>query len=125
MGTQDLKQISPMCETEQDLINLVNKSEKIINEFLVGIEQSYNDFWNAVSTIYFIKLLEVTKGNVTEASKRSKIGRPYLYKMLKAYGLNPDMFRKLETLQMRWMFVDYSSMAKKRYEIPSNRPDKS
>ncbi len=44
-------------------------------------------------TDYFKNLLEQTRGNMTLASKISKVGRPYLYKKLKEYDIEPSDFR--------------------------------
>ena len=43
---------------------------------------------------YFKDLLRRTKGNMTLASRVSKVGRPYLYKKLKEHAIDPDGFRK-------------------------------
>jgi DNA-binding NtrC family response regulator len=42
---------------------------------------------------YFNSLLELTRGNMTLASRISKVGRPYLYKKLKEYEIDPNDFR--------------------------------
>lgn len=42
---------------------------------------------------YFLGLLRRTHGNMTLASRFSRVGRPYLYKKIKEYDLNPDEFR--------------------------------
>lgn len=44
-------------------------------------------------TEYFRNLLKRTKGNMTMASRISKVGRPYLYKKLKECGIEPNEFR--------------------------------
>lgn len=43
---------------------------------------------------YFKSLLGRTGGNMTMASRISKVGRPYLYKKLKEYKIEPDEFRQ-------------------------------
>jgi len=43
---------------------------------------------------YFKDLLRRTKGNMTLASRISRVGRPYLYKKLKEHEIDPDGFRK-------------------------------
>ena len=43
---------------------------------------------------YFKNLLERTGGNMTMASRISKVGRPYLYKKLREYEIDPEAFRK-------------------------------
>lgn len=43
---------------------------------------------------YFRGLLERTGGNMTMASRISKVGRPYLYKKLKEHAIDPESFRK-------------------------------
>jgi DNA-binding NtrC family response regulator len=42
---------------------------------------------------YFKSLLQHTKGNMTLASRISKVGRPYLYKKLKEHAIEPEDFR--------------------------------
>lgn len=42
---------------------------------------------------YFRSLLQHTKGNMTLASRISKVGRPYLYKKLKEHTIEPEEFR--------------------------------
>ena len=42
---------------------------------------------------YFKDLLLRTHGNMTLASRFSRVGRPYLYKKIREYGLQPDQFR--------------------------------
>ena len=42
---------------------------------------------------YLTHLLEMTRGNVTEAARLSGLKRTSLYKMFQRYGLNPDEFR--------------------------------
>ncbi len=44
-------------------------------------------------TEYFKGLLTRTQGNMTLASCYSRVGRPYLYKKIREYGLEPDNFR--------------------------------
>lgn len=43
---------------------------------------------------YFKNLLGRTGGNMTMASRISKVGRPYLYKKIKEYQIEPDEFRQ-------------------------------
>ena len=42
---------------------------------------------------YFKDLLQRTGGNMTMASRFSHVGRPYLYKKIREYGLMPEEFR--------------------------------
>ncbi|MCX7011961.1 MAG: sigma 54-interacting transcriptional regulator [Candidatus Sumerlaeota bacterium] len=42
---------------------------------------------------YFRTLLSHTRGNMSMASKISKVGRPYLYKKIREHALNPEDFR--------------------------------
>jgi two-component system, NtrC family, response regulator HydG len=42
---------------------------------------------------YFKSLLQHTRGNMTLASRISKVGRPYLYKKLKEHAIEPEEFR--------------------------------
>jgi DNA-binding NtrC family response regulator len=42
---------------------------------------------------YFKSLLQHTRGNMTMASRISKVGRPYLYKKLKEHEIEPEEFR--------------------------------
>lgn len=44
-------------------------------------------------TEYFKQLLRRTKGNMTKASRFSRVGRPYLYKKIREYGIEPDVYR--------------------------------
>ncbi len=44
-------------------------------------------------TEYFTGLLKRTRGNMTMASRFSRVGRPYLYKKIREYGLEPEKFR--------------------------------
>jgi DNA-binding NtrC family response regulator len=44
-------------------------------------------------TEYFKDLLRKTNGNMTLASRYSRVGRPYLYKKIREYGIQPDQFR--------------------------------
>jgi DNA-binding NtrC family response regulator len=44
-------------------------------------------------TDYFSSLLKRTQGNMTLASRLSRVGRPYLYKKIREYGLMPEEFR--------------------------------
>ncbi len=44
-------------------------------------------------TEYFKGLLRRTHGNMTMASRYSRVGRPYLYKKIREYGLEPESFR--------------------------------
>lgn len=42
---------------------------------------------------YFKGLLKRTQGNMTMASRFSRVGRPYLYKKIREYGLQPEEYR--------------------------------
>lgn len=42
---------------------------------------------------YFKDLLKRTGGNMTMASRLSRVGRPYLYKKIREYDLDPESFR--------------------------------
>ncbi|MBN1475387.1 sigma-54-dependent Fis family transcriptional regulator [Candidatus Sumerlaeota bacterium] len=42
---------------------------------------------------YFCDLLRRSKGNMSLASRRSRVGRPYLYKKINDHQINPDDFR--------------------------------
>jgi len=42
---------------------------------------------------YFKGLLQRTRGNMTLASRYSRVGRPYLYKKIHEYGICPEQFR--------------------------------
>jgi DNA-binding NtrC family response regulator len=42
---------------------------------------------------YFTGLLKHVHGNMTMASRYSHVGRPYLYKKIREYGLEPEEFR--------------------------------
>ncbi|MCE5231644.1 sigma 54-interacting transcriptional regulator [bacterium] len=44
-------------------------------------------------TEYFNGLLKRTRGNMTMASRFSRVGRPYLYKKIREYGIEPEKFR--------------------------------
>lgn len=44
-------------------------------------------------TEYFRSLLKQTHGNMTLASRQSRVGRPYLYKKIRECGINPEQFR--------------------------------
>ncbi|MEN6627692.1 MAG: sigma 54-interacting transcriptional regulator [Candidatus Sumerlaeia bacterium] len=44
-------------------------------------------------TEYFTGLLKKTRGNMTMASRFSRVGRPYLYKKIREYGIEPEKFR--------------------------------
>lgn len=44
-------------------------------------------------TEYFTGLLKRTRGNMTMASRFSRVGRPYLYKKIREYGIEPETFR--------------------------------
>ncbi len=44
-------------------------------------------------TEYFKGLLRRTQGNMTMASRYSRVGRPYLYKKMREYGIEPEQFR--------------------------------
>ncbi len=44
-------------------------------------------------TEYFKGLLKRTRGNMTMASRYSRVGRPYLYKKMREYGIEPEQFR--------------------------------
>jgi DNA-binding NtrC family response regulator len=42
---------------------------------------------------YFKDLLRRTKGNMSKASRNSRVGRPYLYKKINDYDINPNDYR--------------------------------
>lgn len=54
---------------------------------------SLRDAKKLFETDYFSSLLKRTQGNMTMASKLSRVGRPYLYKKIREYGLLPEEFR--------------------------------
>ena len=42
---------------------------------------------------YFNALLNRTSGNMTLASRLSRVGRPYLYKKIREHDIDPENFR--------------------------------
>jgi sigma-54 dependent transcriptional regulator, acetoin dehydrogenase operon transcriptional activator AcoR len=56
-------------------------------------EMALKDAKRVFETEYFIGLLRRTRGNMTLASRQSRVGRPYLYKKIREYGIEPDQYR--------------------------------
>jgi two-component system response regulator HydG len=56
-------------------------------------ELALKDAKRVFESEYFIGLLRRTRGNMTLASRYSRVGRPYLYKKIREYGIEPDEYR--------------------------------
>lgn len=80
---------------ENDLPETVRKANeapaeaKQANYMNVSLREAKRIF----ETDYFSSLLKRTQGNMTLASRLSRVGRPYLYKKIREYGLMPEEFR--------------------------------
>jgi DNA-binding NtrC family response regulator len=56
-------------------------------------DRSLKEAKRLFETDYFKHLLKRTGGNMTLASRLSRVGRPYLYKKVREYDINPEQFR--------------------------------
>ncbi|OPZ07903.1 MAG: Transcriptional regulatory protein ZraR [candidate division BRC1 bacterium ADurb.BinA292] len=57
-------------------------------------EVSFKKAKREFETNYFTRLLEKASGNMALAARYSRVGRPYLYRKMRAIGLDPDAFRQ-------------------------------
>ena len=57
------------------------------------ITRSLNEERQRMTTAYFWLLLYRLQGNITDAASVSGVARPYLYKMFKEHGIEPESFR--------------------------------
>ena len=58
-----------------------------------GYDMPLKDAKRVFETEYFTSLLRRTRGNMTMASRQSRVGRPYLYKKIREYGIEPESYR--------------------------------
>lgn len=58
-----------------------------------NLNQPLKEAKRIFETDYFKSLLKRTQGNMTLASRYSRVGRPYLYKKVREYGLLPEEYR--------------------------------
>lgn len=63
------------------------------NSSIVSAECSFRDAKSQFEIEYYRDLLTRTHGNMSLASKISKVGRPYLYKKIRECNLDPESFR--------------------------------
>jgi DNA-binding NtrC family response regulator len=79
----------------QDLPTPVQHSGDVPAELkpLPYTDRSLKEAKRLFETEYFKDLLKRTGGNMTLASRLSRVGRPYLYKKIREYEINPEEFR--------------------------------
>jgi two-component system, NtrC family, response regulator GlrR len=70
--------------------DLILRGRDVPEEPLVSLKEAREDFERR----YIIRLLELTKGNVSKASGLAKRYRADFYHLLKKYHLDPDIFKK-------------------------------
>ena len=79
--------------TQEEVIteDLILPAKGILQEPLIHLKEARENFERG----YIIRLLELTKGNVSKASNLAGRYRADFYNLLKKYNLRPENFKKV------------------------------
>lgn len=70
--------------------DLVLRDREVPAEPLVPLKEARDEFERR----YLIRMLELTKGNISKAAEKAGRYRADFYHLLKKYQINPDIFKK-------------------------------
>lgn len=90
-GRIGLEDLPPHMRQEKE--SPEGKSHQIPGALTPHAELPLKEAKHLFEAEYFTALLKRTRGNMTMASRLSKVGRPYLYKKIKECEIEPEVFR--------------------------------